>query len=81
MYKMENVLYNVSVTPEAGGSWKVGDESSEGGTERKRGAESRSEEGMESQGVGIGGRRRRRRWEGRRVGGGDSATVAVHQQR
>lgn len=56
MYKTESVLYNVSVTYEAGGLWKVGDEGTREGR-RQRGNRSgvKSEDGMESQGVGDGG--------------------------
>ena len=57
MYK-ENVLYNASVTYEAGGSWKVGDDNAREGP-RKRGSRSKvtSKEEMESQGVVDGGGR------------------------
>lgn len=57
---MENVLYNVSITYEAGGSWKVGDEEDGGRDKGEEGKGSRVK--SESQGVRDGG-------EGGREGG------------
>lgn len=58
MYKMENVLYNVSVTYEAVGLMESGRRKREGRTEGKREQKrsSKNEEEMESQGVGDGGK-------------------------